>query len=364
MIGRTPLKPFDPSRRTVPDEAGDSVQFFAIDRAISNARSHGRLAHGVARRRVIRPGMLTTVQDLGRWGFQARGVPVAGPMDPVSHRLANALVGNGRDAAALEITLLGPGARIRGRAASPLTGAEFELSLDGRPRAVERAVHRARRVVGCASARRSAGRARTWRVAGGIAVPPVLGSRATHVVERDGRMSTAARCGAAIVCRLGRRVLGGSAPARRRTAESCLCPARTRLVRVLPGPQLDYFAPDALDALQSAPYTIAQQFGSHGISARGAAADARARRRHHLRRDAARRAAGAGIGPADPADGRSADHRRLSEDRDGDRAPTWPSPGSWRRATRSRFVVCTPREALAALIAQERALMALEGRDA
>ena len=40
---------------------------------------------------VIRPGMLTTVQDLGRWGWQGSGVPVAGPMDAYSHRLANRL---------------------------------------------------------------------------------------------------------------------------------------------------------------------------------------------------------------------------------------------------------------------------------
>src|SRR4051794_28140357 len=44
--------------------------------------------------RVVKPGLLTTVQDLGRWGWQSRGVPVAGPMDPFSHRRANALVGN------------------------------------------------------------------------------------------------------------------------------------------------------------------------------------------------------------------------------------------------------------------------------
>jgi len=56
---------------------------------------------------VIKPGMLTTVQDAGRWGFQARGVPVAGPMDPVSHRLVNALVGNDRGAAALEVQHMG-----------------------------------------------------------------------------------------------------------------------------------------------------------------------------------------------------------------------------------------------------------------
>ena len=51
---------------------------------------------------VLRPGLLTTVQDLGRWGYQDRGVPVAGPMDGYSHRLANRLVGNDDDAAALD----------------------------------------------------------------------------------------------------------------------------------------------------------------------------------------------------------------------------------------------------------------------
>ena len=57
---------------------------------------------------VVRPGLLTTIQDLGRWGHQATGVPVAGPMDLVAHRLANALVGNRDDAATLEVTLIGP----------------------------------------------------------------------------------------------------------------------------------------------------------------------------------------------------------------------------------------------------------------
>jgi len=81
---------------------------------------------------VIKPGMLTTIQDVGRWGFQSRGVPVAGPMDPVSHRLANALVGNGRDAALLEVTLLGPELEFEDERLVAVAGAEFELSLDGR----------------------------------------------------------------------------------------------------------------------------------------------------------------------------------------------------------------------------------------
>ena len=52
--------------------------------------------------RVVKPGLLTTVQDLGRWGHQVEGVPVAGPMDAFSHRLANHLAGNDPDAATLE----------------------------------------------------------------------------------------------------------------------------------------------------------------------------------------------------------------------------------------------------------------------
>ena len=50
---------------------------------------------------VVKPGLLTTVQDLGRYGHQASGVPVAGPMDTFSHRLANQLAGNAIDAATL-----------------------------------------------------------------------------------------------------------------------------------------------------------------------------------------------------------------------------------------------------------------------
>ena len=58
--------------------------------------------------RVIEPGMLTTVQDRGRYGFQHLGVIPGGVMDPVALALANALVGNDPDAAVLEITILGP----------------------------------------------------------------------------------------------------------------------------------------------------------------------------------------------------------------------------------------------------------------
>src|SRR5262245_32808336 len=131
---------------------------------------------------VIKPGMLTTVQDLGRWGLQAQGVPVGGPMDPWSHRVANALVGNARDAATLEITLLGPELEFEDERLAAVSGAEFDMVVDDRP-----APWNSPFVIPAGSRVRFRSRRRGARayfaVAGGIAVPPVLGSRATHVVS-------------------------------------------------------------------------------------------------------------------------------------------------------------------------------------
>ena len=56
---------------------------------------------------VTKPGMLTSVQDLGRWGYQASGVPVAGAMDLPALRIGNVMLGNDENAAALEVTLMG-----------------------------------------------------------------------------------------------------------------------------------------------------------------------------------------------------------------------------------------------------------------
>src|SRR5437762_8154325 len=82
--------------------------------------------------RVRKPGLLTTVQDRGRWRYQALGVSVAGPMDSYSHRLANAIVGNDEGAATLEVTLSGPDLEFADERRVAVAGAEFELSLGGR----------------------------------------------------------------------------------------------------------------------------------------------------------------------------------------------------------------------------------------
>jgi allophanate hydrolase subunit 2 len=82
---------------------------------------------------IRRPGMFTTVQDVGRWGFQARGVPVSGAMDWYSHRRANRIVGNADTAATLEATLIGPEIAFERETRFAVTGAMFALSLMGNP---------------------------------------------------------------------------------------------------------------------------------------------------------------------------------------------------------------------------------------
>ncbi|WP_186267644.1 biotin-dependent carboxyltransferase family protein [Burkholderia gladioli] len=89
---------------------------------------------------VIRPGALSSFQDLGRGGYQHLGVPANGAMDERAHRLANALVGNAPGEATLEITLTGPTLRFHRAAVIAVCGADLDAWLDEQPLPRERAV--------------------------------------------------------------------------------------------------------------------------------------------------------------------------------------------------------------------------------
>jgi biotin-dependent carboxylase-like uncharacterized protein len=123
---------------------------------------------------VIRPGMLTTVQDRGRSGCATLGVGTAGPMDDVALRLANALVGNDADAAVLEITQVGPRLRFETPLTIALTGAEHPDVPMWRAVGVE-----AGTVLDFGAARH--GTRAYLAVAGGFAIERVLGSASTDV---------------------------------------------------------------------------------------------------------------------------------------------------------------------------------------
>ena len=135
--------------------------------------------------KLLRPGLLTTVQDLGRHGLQHLGVVPCGAMDAVALALANALVGNGRGEAALEITLLGPEIEFGDDALIALCGAEFEATADGRMLPRDRPVL-LKAGTKLATRRARCGTRGYLAVAGGVAVPPVLGSRSTYLPARFG----------------------------------------------------------------------------------------------------------------------------------------------------------------------------------
>src|SRR5215212_9638544 len=87
---------------------------------------------------VIAPGLHTTVQDLGRIGFQDVGLPASGPLDRVSFRLANALVGNPSNTAVLEILLQGPTLKVAADSVRiALAGSAVEIEVrSGAPRRI------------------------------------------------------------------------------------------------------------------------------------------------------------------------------------------------------------------------------------
>lgn len=129
---------------------------------------------------VLRPGLLTTLQDLGRYGYQRYGVVVDGAMDELSHRIANLIVGNDDGEATLELTLQGPSLVFRRPALIAVCGADMSASVDGRTLPMHRPV-----LVrsGC---RIDFGSCQTGcraylAVRGGFQVAPVMGSRSTYV---------------------------------------------------------------------------------------------------------------------------------------------------------------------------------------
>ncbi|HUP72040.1 MAG TPA: 5-oxoprolinase/urea amidolyase family protein [Acidimicrobiales bacterium] len=132
---------------------------------------------------VLDGGPLTTVQDLpGRVGYWNVGVPPNGPMDDLSHRLANRMVGNDAGAAALELTGSGPTLRFTERAVIALGGAEMPVRIDGRSVIARGPLDISRGTIVEIGAIAGAGLRTYLAIRGGIDVEPYLGSRSTFTL--------------------------------------------------------------------------------------------------------------------------------------------------------------------------------------
>lgn len=220
--------------------------------------------------RILRPGPLTTVQDLGRHGYQAEGVPVAGALDAPALRLANRLVGNAPDDAGLEITLMGFEAEALGETVAAVTGADLGARLNGAelPLGVSFRMRPGDRL---AFAGPRAGCRAYLAIAGGVAVPAVLGSRSTDLLGRLGGLAgRSLRAGDVIEAGPASAPLDSLA-GRRLNCDAARLPATDCTVRAVVGPQGDWFSPEALGLFFSRSYEVLPQSDRMGLRLQGPA---------------------------------------------------------------------------------------------
>ena len=199
---------------------------------------------------VLDTGPLTTIQDAGRFGLRAFGVSQAGPMDRLAFDMANLLVGNAQSAAAVEFASPGGRFRFDTNTAVAVTGPGVELSIDG----VAMAANLTLEIGAGQNLHIGPVRDGLWgylAIAGGIDTPPVLGSRSTHL--RFGLGGHA-----------GRSLVGGDrVPVAGTDGAPPICIAGRDLpetdqtpIRVILGPQDDYFDPDVIAQFLSGTFQV------------------------------------------------------------------------------------------------------------
>lgn len=131
---------------------------------------------------VLKPGMLSSFQDLGRLGYQHQGIPAAGAMDARAHVLASLLAGNDpAHTASLEITLTGPTLRFDGAACFALSGASMRAALNGRAIPNHRPLLARRGDVLSFGAAAPQGLRGYLAIRGGYALPKIMGSESTYL---------------------------------------------------------------------------------------------------------------------------------------------------------------------------------------
>lgn len=134
---------------------------------------------------ILNPGLLTTVQDFGRIGYQQFGVPVSGVVDPRAMSIANILVDNPEDEAVLECTMLGPQIRFHAANAIAITGGDLGPTIDNQPipnyAAIRVEAGQVLRFAGLRSGCRA-----YIAFAGGLDIAPVMGSRSTYMKAKIG----------------------------------------------------------------------------------------------------------------------------------------------------------------------------------
>jgi antagonist of KipI len=235
--------------------------------------------------RVPKPGLLTTVQDLGRPGFQQYGIVVGGALDAFAARAANLCVGNDDNAALLEMAQTGPDIVFDHDTLVAWSGGDFDARAGGEPLPRDRAVRvAAGEIISFGPARAGL---RAWMaVAGGIDVPLVMGSRTTYrragIGGHEGRPLVAgdnlklfepspwAKQVLAALQASGRRAVTWTV-----RPETMGQPAKPGVVRALRGPECDWFSKEAQQTFFNVAWRATNEADRMGVRLNGPALDRR-----------------------------------------------------------------------------------------
>ncbi|MBP2299300.1 biotin-dependent carboxyltransferase family protein [Azospirillum picis] len=204
--------------------------------------------------RVVSAGPSSTLQDRGRIGYQRYGVSVAGAADPLLHAAANVLAGNPPAEGAVEFTLAGDCITVEGGTVRIAVAADAEVAVDGEPAPSWTSLRLRDGQTLRIGALRSGMRG-YWAVEGGIAAQPVLGSVSTHIRSRMGGLDGGPlKAGDRLPLRLDQ------APDRgEHRLDPSLLPRRSGTLRVMLGPQQDYFTAAGIEAFLSEDYAVSHE---------------------------------------------------------------------------------------------------------
>jgi biotin-dependent carboxylase-like uncharacterized protein len=220
----------------------------------------------VATFEVLEPGILTTIQDLGRYGFSQFGVPPSGALDTFSLRVSNLLVGNDEEAG-LEITLMGLRIRALKEVVIAITGGDLSPTLNGEPVEMWR-THLLVQEDIIAFKKVSAGCRAYLSAGGGFIVPKIMGSSSTYLSGKFGGLEgRPLRRGDVLYTsgssssldKLGLRFPSDWIPSLEKEV----------LLRVIPGPQDHHFTDGGFQTLTSSSYEVTPQCDRMGIRLEG-----------------------------------------------------------------------------------------------
>ena len=212
---------------------------------------------------ILTPGPLTTVQDLGRYGYGRYGVAPSGALDSLSLRIANLLVGNPEGEAGLEITLLGLKARALIDLAVAVTGGDLQPQLNEKSLTMWR-LHEIRKGDILSFKAAMSGLRSYLALGGGICVPAVMGSKSTNLSSGFGGFKgRPLQKGDVLLCNSPHLYLNQA----ENVFDVKRIPAYPREwgLRVLLGPQDDHFTQKVRDSFLNASYTVSSNSDRTGI---------------------------------------------------------------------------------------------------